>query len=73
MHPRWKLSCPVPDPVSHVCHECPQVFGERYPDPVRVLSVGQEVVPMLEVRPAALIVMQTVVLDGGTAAPELKS
>lgn len=25
-----------------------QVFGERYPDPVRVLSVGQEVPPMLE-------------------------
>jgi alanyl-tRNA synthetase len=25
-----------------------QVFGERYPDPVRVLSVGQEVQPMLE-------------------------
>ena len=24
------------------------MFGERYPDPVRVLSVGQEVVPMLE-------------------------
>lgn len=25
-----------------------QVFGERYPDPVRVLSVGQDVPPMLE-------------------------
>lgn len=25
-----------------------QVFGERYPDPVRVLSVGHEVPPMLE-------------------------
>lgn len=25
-----------------------QVFGERYPDPVRVLSVGQEVAAMLE-------------------------
>ncbi|CAM9387610.1 unnamed protein product, partial [Choristocarpus tenellus] len=29
-------------------HSLRMVFGERYPDPVRMLSVGQEVPPMLE-------------------------